>query len=425
MGFLASTLPAQKTKSLSRDIDRIAESIHPKVIEWRRDIHANPELGNREFRTAEIVADHLRSLGMEVRTEVAHTGVVGILRGNKDSPVVALRADMDALPITELTDVPFASKVRTTYNGQEVGVMHACGHDVHTTVLMGAAEVLAGLKDRLNGTVLFLFQPAEEGAPRGERGGADLMIEEGALDDPRPQAIFGLHVGPLPVGTVATRPGGILASSDGLYIKVKGKQTHASAPWTGVDPIVVASQIVLGMQTVVSRQIDLTTAPAVVSFGKIQGGVRGNIIPEEVELSGTIRSLDPDMRKIIHEKVKITAENIAESAGATAEVRTFYGYPVTMNDEKLTERMIPVLRQVLGEDHVLVMPANTGSEDFSYYARKVPGMFFFLGVAPLDQDPPRNSMPHSPYFFADEGSLLVGMRAMANLAISFLDLPGL
>jgi len=409
-------------KSHKSEIDRLAKEIETKAIEWYKDFHQNPELGNREFRTAKIVAEPLQKLGIEVKTNVAHTGVVGFLRGRKAEPVVALRADMDALPITEMTNLPYASKAKATYNGNEVGVMHACGHDVHTSVLMGVAEVLSKMKDDLNGSVKFLFQPAEEGAPGGEEGGgADLMIKEGVLENPKPDAIFGLHVGILPVGSVATRPGALLASSDGLRIVVKGRQTHAAAPWIGVDPIVVASQIVLGIQTIVSRQVDLTAAPAIISFGSIHGGVRSNIIPDSVELIGTIRALDPKMRDMIHTKVKKTASQIAESAGATAEVDVYRGYPVTMNDEALTAHMLPVLKEVLGEKNVIISPPITGSEDFSYYAKEIPGMFFFLGVNSPNADPTKLAPPHSPLFCADEGSILVGITAIANLAAAFLE----
>lgn len=419
--FTPAISEVRSQKDLVSKIENLAKTIAPSAIEWRRDIHQNPELGNREFRTAKLVAEHLRKLGIEVKTNVAHTGVVGLLRGKKDKPVVALRADMDALPVTEMVDLPFASKVRTTYRGKEVGVMHACGHDVHTSVLMGTAAVLSQMRDELNGSVKFIFQPAEEGAPSGEEGGAYLMIKEGVLENPKPDAIFGLHVGTFPVGIIASRSGALLASPDGLRIVVKGRQTHAAAPWSGVDPIVVASQIVLGLQTIISRQINLTTAPAILSFGSIHGGVRGNIIPDEVELVGTVRTLDPDMRKRIHEKIRTTATNIAESAGAEVDVNIYMGYPVTMNDTVLNEQMLPVLKRVLGEKNVLVIPPITGAEDFSYYAREIPGLFFFLGVNPLNADPEKTAIPHSPYFFVDEGSILVGIRAMANLAALYLE----
>ena len=420
----ALALPAAAQEGTPSPLaDRIAAravEINDQVIAWRRDIHANPELGNREFRTAALVAEHLERLGMEVRTEVAHTGVVGLLRGGQPGPVVALRADMDALPVTELADVPFASKVTTQYNGQEVGVMHACGHDNHVAILMGVAEVLASMRDDLPGSVKFIFQPAEEGPPAGEEGGADLMLKEGAFENPKPEVVFGLHVWPARVGQVSYRPGGYLASSDGLYIKVKGRQTHGALPWGGVDPIVVASQIVLGLQTIASRQLNVTATPSIVTVGSIHGGVRGNIIPDEVEMTGTIRTFLPDVRKEIHRRVKQTAERIAESAGATAEVRILYGYPVTVNDPELTEQMVPTLQRAAGAENVVLDTQHTGAEDFSYFAREVPGLFVFLGVLPEGQDPATAPRNHSPYFFADEAALVVGVRTLANLAVDYM-----
>ncbi|MGD8321395.1 MAG: amidohydrolase [Gemmatimonadota bacterium] len=400
------------------EIQRLVDQVNPQVVAWREDIHQHPELGNREFRTSKLVADHLRSLGMEVRTGVAHTGVVGVLHGGRPGPTVALRADMDALPVTEMVDLPFASKVTTEYNGQTVGVMHACGHDNHVAILMGTAQVLAEMKDELPGTVVFLFQPAEEGAPAGEDGGAGLMIEEGALSDPVPDAIFGLHVWPNPTGTIAYRAGGAMATADGLYIKVVGSQTHGALPWGGVDPIVVASQVVLGLQTIISRQADLTKAPAVVTVGSIQGGVRGNIIPDSVVMVGTIRTFDEDMRKNIHQRIERTAKQIAASAGAEAVVRiTSGGTAVTYNDPELTRWALPTLRQAAGDDAVSETQPITAAEDFSLYEQKVPGLFFFLGVNPPGRTPYPN---HSPHFYADEAALPVGVRALAGLAVNYL-----
>ena len=394
---------------LSPEIDRLAKEVESRMIEWRRDFHQNPELSNREFRTSKIVAEHLQKLGLEVKTNVAHTGVVGILRGQKDSPVVALRADMDALPVTELADVPFAS--------QNKGVMHACGHDTHTAMLMAVAEVLSKVRDRLPGTVKFIFQPAEEGAPPGEEGGAYLMIKEGVLESPRPDAIFGLHVGINQPGALAFRSGGAMASADRFKIVVKGKGTHGGMPWLGVDPIVVSSQIVLGLQTIVSRQTDLTATPAVVSVGMIKGGTRNNIIPPEVEMEGTIRAFDPKIRKDIHERIKKTAAMIAESAGAAAEVNVQLGVPVTFNDPKLTTQMTPTLERVVGQKKIMTANQVTGAEDFAFYQEKIPGFFFFLGITPPGSKPIPN---HSPYFLVDESALIVGVRAMANLAVDFL-----
>lgn len=393
------------------------EAVMPKVVAWRRDIHQHPELANREFRTAALITEHLETLGMEVRTEIAHTGVVGILRGGEPGPVVALRADMDALPVEEQVDVPFASRVRAEYMGEEVPVMHACGHDLHVAILMGVAEVLSDMRDELPGTVMFVFQPAEEGAPPGEEGGAELMLREGLFDDPRPDAIFGLHVVPAPVGTIGWRSGGMMASSDRFTIKVRGRQTHGAVPWGGVDPIVVASQIVLGLQTIPSRQLDATLTPSVVTVGAIRGGVRHNIIPEEVDMTGTLRTFDPDTRTQIHERVTRTAENIAASAGASAEVEIFHGYPVTYNDPELTGRMLPTLQRVVG-DGLVEAPRATGAEDFSYYQQEVPGLFFFVGIA--SDDPEKVHPNHSPRFYADERGLPVGVRAMTALALDFL-----
>src|SRR5438093_5681342 len=369
----ATSLHAQASR-LDAEVDRRAAQVEGKVVAWRRDIHAPPELSNRETRTADLVAQHLRSLGIEVRTGVAHTGVVGVLRGGKPGPVVALRADMDALPVTEEVDVPFASKVRTTYNGQEVGVMHACGHDAHTAMLMGVAEVLAGMRNDLPGTVKFIFQPAEEGAPAGERGGAEVMIEEGALENPKPAAIFGLHVFPYPTGEIRYRPGGILASSDRFTIVVRGRQTHGALPWAGIDPIVVASQIVLGLQTITSRQIDVTAAPAIVTVGAINGGVRFNIIPDSVVMLGTIRTFDTAMRSDIHQRVRRTAESIAQSAGATAQVTIDSTGAVTYNDPALTEKIVPTLRPGAGAEHVGIATPTTTAEDFSRYQQRIPGV---------------------------------------------------
>ena len=409
---------AQDLNALHEALDTHAAAIKPDVIEWRRDIHANPELSNREFRTAALVADHLRALGMEVRTEVAHTGVVGFLEGGKPGPIVALRADMDALPVTEMVDLPFASKVRTTYNGMEVGVMHACGHDNHVAILMGVASVLTTMKEDLPGSVKFIFQPAEEGAPAGEEGGADLMLREGAFETPRPEVIFGLHVWPNRVGEISYLPGPFMASSDAMRIKVTGRQTHGAVPWGGVDPIVVASQIVLGLQTIASRQLDVTATPSIITIGTFHGGVRSNIIPDEVELSGTIRTFLPEVRRDIERRIRHTVEHIATSAGATAEVEIDYGYPVTVNDPELTMQMLPTLERV--SDSVKQTAKITGAEDFSYFANEVPGLFIFLGVAPPDADlatVPRN---HSPYFFADEAALLTGVRALASLAVDYM-----
>lgn len=411
--LIPACLQAEDLNSLA---DPLIAEVKDKVVGWRRDIHQHPELGNREFRTSKLVADHLRSLGMEVETGIAHTGVVGTLRGNADSPVVALRADMDALPVTEKVDLAFASTVTTTYLGKEVGVMHACGHDNHVAILMAAAEVLAGMREQVPGTVKFIFQPAEEGPPPGEEGGADLMVREGVLADV--DAIFGLHVGPAPLGSISYRSGQFMASADTFRITVDGRQTHGAVPWGGVDPIVVSSQIVMGLQTIVSRQLDATLTPSIVSVGQIEGGVRHNIIPSRVKMEGTIRTFDENTRADIHRRIEQTATAIAESAGAKATVTIDKGTPVTANDSALTERMIPTLKRAAKDGSVAKIPRVTTAEDFSEYQLKVPGMFFFLGVAdPEDKNPAPN---HSPYFYADERALPVGVRAMTYLALDYL-----
>ena len=408
---------------LAAEIDRRAAQIESKAISWRRDLHEHPELSNREFRTAKIVADRLRSLGLEVRTGVAHTGVIGLLRGKQPGPVVALRADMDALPVTEEVDLPFASKVRATYNGREVGVMHACGHDMHTAILMAVAEVLSGLRGEFSGSVKFIFQPAEEGAPEGEEGGAHLMIQEGALANPRPEAIFGLHVRPAPLREISYRPGAAAASSDSFKIVVHGRQSHGALPWAGVDPIPVAAQIILGLQTIASRQTDLTRSPVVITIGRLHGGVRNNIIPDDVEMEGTIRAFDTEIQAAIHDRIRRTADMIAKSAGASAEVTITSRTPVVFNDPALTERMLPTLRRVAGDGALKKGVPSTTSEDFSFYQKEIPGMFFGLGITPKDTDPAKIEPNHSPRFFADEGAMIVGIRALANLAADFLQQP--
>ena len=414
------------SSSLAAQIDRAAEAIEPRVIAWRRDLHEHPELGNREFRTADIVHAHLRSLGLdEIRTGVAHTGVVGVLRGALPGPTVALRADMDALPVTEAVDLPFASKVRTTWNGEEVGVMHACGHDCHTAILMGVAEILAGLRAELRGTVKFIFQPAEELPPEGEEGGAKLMIAQGALENPVPQAIFGLHVtSRLPLGVVGYRPGPTMASSDRFKITVHGKQTHGAAPWLGVDPIVTAAQVILGLQTVVSRGVDIAREPAVVTIGMIKGGVRENIIPDSVEMRGTIRAFDEEMRDEIHERVTTLSEAVARGSRAGCTVCINKNYPVTVNDPALTQAMVPTLQRVAGPDGLQLVPKVTGAEDFSFFQRIVPGLFFFIGVTPPGVEPTKAASNHSPKFYADERSFVLGVRALAHLACDYLESRG-
>lgn len=415
---------AQSNAKLQAKLDQKAKEIESKVIEWRRHFHQYPELSNREFKTGKMIADHLKSLGLEVKYPVAKTGAVGILRTGKPGPTIALRADIDALPVIERNSLPFASKEKSTYLGQDVGVMHACGHDTHIAILMGAAEVLSGMKSELNGNIVFLFQPAEEGAPEGEEGGAALMIKEGALDDPKVDVAFGLHINSqTPVGTLTFKPEGLLAAADMLKIKVKGVQSHGSAPWSGIDPIVVSAQIINGLQTIVSRQLNLTEAGVALTIATIHGGVRNNIIPEEVEMTGTLRTLDNDMQEELHARIKRTAEKIAESMGATAEVEIIRGYPVTYNSPELTAWAQPVMERVAGKDKAVVIKAVTGAEDFSYFSQKVPGFFFFVGGMPADADPTKVPSHHTPDFFIDENGLMTGLRAMLNLTVDYMKSP--
>jgi amidohydrolase len=411
-----------RASSLAAQIDAATAAVEAQVIAWRRDFHEHPELGNREFRTAEIVATHLRALGLdEVRTEVAHTGVVGLLKGALPGPVVALRADMDALPVNEEVDVPFASKAKTNWNGELVGVMHACGHDCHTAILMGVAQVLVGLRAQLRGSVKFIFQPAEEMPPPGEEGGAKMMIQEGALQNPVPQAIFGLHVtSRQSAGKLGYRPGPTMASSDRLQITVHGRQSHGAAPWMGVDPIVTAAQVVLGLQTVVSRGIDITQEPAVVTIGMIKGGVRENIIPDSVDMRGTIRTFNEAMRDDIHERVTTLAQAISRGSRAGCTVCIDKNYPVTVNHPELTAAMLPTLQRVAGAGLELV-PKVTGSEDFSFFQRLVPGLFFFIGVTAPGIDPAKAPSNHSPRFTVDESAFLLGLRALTHLTCDFLE----
>lgn len=412
---------AQVNAKLQSKVDQMAVAIEPRMIEWRRNIHQNPELGNREFKTSAKIAEHLKSLGIEVQTGVAHTGVVGILKGAKPGPVIALRADMDALPVTERNSLPFASKERTVFNGQETGVMHACGHDTHVAVLMATAEILAKNKNDLKGTVKFIFQPSEEGPPAGEEGGAFLMVKEGVLDNPKADVIFGMHIQSIsPLGRITYRPAGLMAASDWFSITVKGRQSHGSAPWMGVDPIVVSSQIIMGLQTIVSRQTELTKEAAVITVGRFQSGIRENIIPEEAFMAGTIRTLDEGMQEMIHEKIRLTATRIAESAGATAEVVIDKKTPVTYNDPALTEKVVASLQRAAGVENVVRINAVTGAEDFAFYQKKIPGFFFFVGAMPPDQDPSKVPAHHTPDFMIDERGMLTGLKAMLNLTLDYM-----
>lgn len=403
-------------------LEDAARAVDARVVEWRRDLHQHPELGNREFRTSQQVADHLKALGLEVKTGIAHTGVVAVLRGGRPGPTIALRADMDALPVTEQVDVPFRSVATTEYRGEKVGVMHACGHDAHTAILMGAATALTALRKDLPGTIVFVFQPAEEGAPDGERGGASLMLEEGAFDIAKPEAAFGLHVwSALNAGRIGYRSGPFMAASDRFRIVVKGRQTHGARPWGGVDPIVVASQVVMGLQTIVGRQIDISQYPAVVSVGAIKGGIRNNIIPDQVEMIGTFRTFDPAVRQQIIERMTRTAQDIAHSAGATATVEIADdNNPVVVNDVGLTQRMLPSLARVARGGQVEEIPYVTGAEDFAFFGQKVPALFFFVGSTPDGVDAAQAPSNHSPLFYLDEVSLPVGLRATLAVAVDYL-----
>jgi amidohydrolase len=421
--FLLSTISIAQI-NISAAIDAAADKIEPKTIAWRRDFHEHPELGNREFRTSKIVADHLRSLGIEVQEGVGKTGVVGVLKGAYPGPVIGLRADMDALPLVERTPVPFASRVRTTYNGQDVGVMHACGHDSHVAIMMSVAEILSGLRKYLHGTVKFIFQPAEEGPPNGEEGGAALMIKEGVLDSPKVDVMFGLHINSqTEVGTIKYRSEGEMAASDWFTIKVHGKGSHGSQPWSGVDPIVVSAQIIEGLQTIVSRQTDLTKDPAVISVCVINGGVRSNIIPETVEMTGTIRTLDTAMQRDIHERMQRTVTRIAESAGATADISIDNKTLITYNDPALVQKALPSLQRSAGLNNVKLMDAMTGSEDFSFFGARVPSFFFFLGGMTKGQDPKTAAPHHTADFYIDESGFKLGVRAFCRLVFDYAASP--
>tara|TARA_B100000949_G_scaffold235132_1_gene256678 strand:+ start:12032 stop:13318 length:1287 start_codon:yes stop_codon:yes gene_type:complete len=397
-------------------------AVESKVIEWRHDMHQHPELSNREFKTAEKIAAHLKSLGIEVQTGVAHTGVVGLLKGDHPGKVVALRADIDALPVTERNDLPFKSEVTSEYLGQEVGVMHACGHDTHIAIMMGTAEVLAKNKDKIHGTIKFIFQPAEEGAPLGEEGGAELMVKEGVLDNPKVDAIYGLHIGSyLAAGHIAYKPGGALAAAQRFVVKIKGKQSHGSQPWAGIDPIFVASKIVDGFQSIISREMELTKEAAVITVGKISGGVRNNIIPESAELIGTIRTLDYDMQKQVNQRMKEMAETIAKAYRAEATVEIDKGVPITYNDLDLTAASLPSLQEVAGSENVHLIKAITGAEDFSFYQEKIPGFFYILGGKDPNAGPDEHFPHHTPDFKIVDSGLQLGVKAMTEIALDYLD----
>lgn len=402
-------------------LDQLSSEAQPQVVEWRRWFHQNPELSNREFNTAEKVTEILREMGLEPITGIAHTGIVAVIEGGKPGPLVAIRTDMDGLPVTEQTGLPFASTATDVYNGQDVGVMHACGHDAHMSMLLGAAWVLNSVKDELAGSVMLIFQPAEEGPPEGEKGGASLMLEEGIWSEGKPEAIFGIHVGiTTPGGQISTRPGPLMAAADRYKLIVKGQQSHGARPWDGVDPIVVASQIVLGFQTIASRQVDVTLAPSIISVGRISGGVRNNVIPDQVEMEGTIRTFDEQMRRDIHLRMERTARAIAEAAGAEVEFELEIGTPSVNNDPELLARMMPTLQRVSGDNPVNIVTPQTVAEDFAIYARETPGVFLFLGNGPPDVDPTTLAGNHSPFFDMHEPNLEVGVRIFSNLVVDYL-----
>jgi amidohydrolase len=423
LAVLLSASSAFAADGARPEVDAQAQRLQPKVLAWRRDIHQHPELGNREVRTSKLVADHLRRLGMEVKTGIATTGVVAVLKGGKPGPRIALRADMDALPVTERNDLPFASKATSTFRGETVGVMHACGHDAHTSILMGVAEALAAMKADLPGEILFVFQPAEEGPPDGEEGGAEEMLRQGIFRDFKPEAVFGLHVfSTLNAGKVGYRSGPTMAASDRFNIVIKGRQTHGSRPWGGVDPIVAAADVIGTAQTIVSRRQNISKQPVVVSFGAIKGGIRYNIIPDQVELIGTIRTFDEGMRQAVFKDLVNVAEHVSAAHGATAvaQVPDTKGNPVTVNDPALTAKMVPSLQRAAGAGNVVEMDLNMGAEDFSFYAREVPGFFFFVGATPQGQDPVKAPSNHSPEFFLDESALDVGFRSMLQVTLDYL-----
>ena len=427
----SGAVPAAGTRITSAQIDAAAKAVEPKTIEWRRDFHTHPELSNREVRTAEQIAKRLRALGIEVKTGVGVTGVVGLLRGGQPGRTVGLRADMDALPVTEQTDVPFKSKATAQFRGETVGVMHACGHDSHVAILLGVAEALAGMREQLTGQVLFVFQPAEEGPPEGERGGANLMLDQGAFKLAKPDVMYGLHVmASLPTGVIGYRSGPFMASADSFTLTVKGRQTHGSRPWGGVDPIVVSSQIVLGLQTIVSRQVDITAIPAVITVGAIKGGIRFNIIPDEVQMVGTVRTFSADVRNDIVRRMQATAGNIAAASGATATVRfkdlskpesaDEVSVPTVVNDAAVTAAALPIFERLVGKDNVREVSLQTTADDYAVFAQQAPSLYFWVGVTPPDRDPAKVAFNHSPQFYLDEAGMITGVRALLTLTTEYL-----
>ena len=421
--LIFSSFTFSTSEGIESKLDRGIDDLMKKVVAWRHDLHQYPELSNREFKTSLKVAQHLQSLGLEVKTGIAHTGVVAILKGRKPGPMVALRADMDGLPVTEMTGLPFASKERATFNGRDVGVMHACGHDAHVAILMGVAEFLTSVRNDLVGSIMFIFQPAEEGAPVGEEGGAKLMLKEGIWKDHKPDVVFGLHVSNAPHGLIAYREGAAMAASDAWKIVIKGRQAHGSRPWDAIDPIMVAFQLGNNLQTIVSRRLDLRESPAVISVGSIHGGVRSNIIPSVVEMEGTIRTFDADIRNKIFEEMRKITEATAAMAGANVDIYLPNGenYPVTFNDVSLTTRVLPTLRKIVGNERVYRADRTTGAEDFSFFSEKTPGFYFFLGVNKPNADPLTTPGNHSPYFLVDDKALPVGVKALIHLTVEYLN----
>lgn len=426
---LSAALPAAAQDAAASQRPEVAaagKAVQQQVVDWRRHFHQHPELSNREEQTAKRVAEELRALGLQPRTGIAHHGVTAVIKGGRPGPRIALRADMDALPVTERNDLPFASKATATYRGETVGVMHACGHDAHTGILLGVAKSLVAMRDRLPGEVLLVFQPAEEGAPAGEEGGASLMLAEGVFKDFKPEAVFGLHVfSSIPVGQIGVRQGPLMAASDSFTLKVVGRQTHGSRPWGGIDPIVAMADVIGTTQTIVSRRTDISKLPAVVSFGAIKGGIRYNIIPDDVEVVGTIRTFDEGMRQKIFADLKNVASHVSAAHGAKVEasVPDNDGNPVTVNHPELTARMIPSLQAVVGADNVITPPLQMGAEDFSFYACEVPSMFFFVGSTAKGVDPVTAPSNHSPEFMLDEGSLDIGLRALLQVTLDYLHAP--
>lgn len=419
--FISAVVSPIMAVDMSREIEAAAAKVMPQVVEWRRYLHQHPELGNREFETSKMVAEQLRKLGIEVRTGIAKTGVVGILKGSQPGPVIGLRADMDGLPVTERVNVPFRSTVKSEYNGQTVGVMHACGHDTHVAMLLGTATVLAGMKDKIKGTVVFIFQPAEEGAPAGETGGASDMVKEGVMDNPKIDAVFGIHINSATeIGQIKYKSGAEMAASDWFEIKVKGRQSHGAYPWQGIDPIAVSTQIYTGLQMIVARQSELPKAPVIITVGRMTAGIRENIIPEEAVMAGTIRTLDTAMQDEVHEKIRRTATKIAESMGATAEVKIDRKTPVTYNDPQLVKKMLPSLEKAAGKGNVVDAEWVTGAEDFAFYGQKAPSFFFFVGGMPKGGDPKTVPSHHTPDFFIDDSRLDVGVKAFCNIVFDFV-----